>query len=143
MSRDQKGLTHLVWVLVCLLVSDQIFLQMVYSEYQAKGKRDPFVPLLTSEGQRIRPPGVDAEEMLIGPRGMTLQGIVFAPGGESYALINGQVVRHGDVINKVKILKIEPTVVTILVAGQSYQMTLHAEGEDEADKSEGKISQDE
>ena len=124
MSRDPKGLPHLVWVLVCLLVSDQIFLQMVYSEYQAKGKRDPFVPLLTSEGQRIRPPGVDEEEMLIGPRGMTLQGIVFAPGGESYALINGQVVRQGDVINKVKILKIEPNAVTILVEGHSHRLTL-------------------
>ena len=84
-------------------------------EYLPKGKRDPFVPLLTPEGQRIHPPG--EEEPVAGRAAVTLQGIVFDPQAESYAVINGRIVREQEEIDGMKILKIEPDGVTVLVDG--------------------------
>jgi len=93
------------------------------AEYQAKGKRDPLVPLLTAEGQRIRPPGVDEEEAT-GISGLSLQGIVFDARTDSYAIINGRIVRQGDEIDGMTVMTVEPTAVTILVDGQPHQLTV-------------------
>lgn len=97
--------------------------------YEAKGKRDPFVPLMTSEGQRIHPPGQD-EEVALGVTGLTLQGIVFEPGADSYAIINGQVVRSHEDIEGIEVLKIEPDSVTLLVEGKAHRLTLHQSTEE-------------
>ncbi len=91
--------------------------------YQSRGKRDPFVPLLTSEGQRVNPPGLD-EEVGNGLKQMTLQGIVFDPKSESYAILNGRVVREKEEIDGMKILKIEPEAVTLLIEGQEHRLVL-------------------
>lgn len=99
------------------------------AKYQAKGKRDPFVPLLTPEGQRIHPPGLD-EEVAAGISGLVLQGIVFDEKAECYAIINGQVLRPHDRIEGMEILKIEPTVVTILAQGQHHRLTLRQQKEE-------------
>lgn len=93
------------------------------ADYQPKGKRDPFVPLLTAEGQRIRPPGSD-EELVSGISGLSLQGIVFDPQTESYAIINGKVVRRGDEIEGMTITDIAPLTVTIAAHGQTHQLSV-------------------
>ena len=98
-------------------------------DYQSKGKRDPFVPLLTLDGQRIRPPGLD-EEAAEENGGISLQGIVFDSEKDSYALINGQVVRAGDQIGSTKVLKIEPHAVTLQAEGRVFQITVRAPEED-------------
>jgi len=95
-----------------------------WAEYNVKTKRDPFVPLLTLEGQRFRPPGLDEEENGSELSHVSLQGIIFDPHAESYAVINGRIVREREEIDGVKILKIEPTTVTILVQGQPHQLIL-------------------
>lgn len=97
--------------------------------YEAKGKRDPFVPLVTSEGQRVHPPGGD-EEVALGVTGLTLQGIVFEPGADSYAIINGQIVRSHEDIEGIEVLKIEPDSVTLLVEGKAHRLTLHQSTEE-------------
>ncbi len=95
-----------------------------WGEYQSKGKRDPFVPLMTADGKRIHPPGSD-EEATTGTSLLSLQGIVFDPHAESYAIINNRLVREQDDVDGVKILKIEPTTVTILADGQPQQLSIH------------------
>lgn len=102
-----------------------------FGAYDSKGKRDPFVPLITSEGQRIHPPGLD-EEVLTGVRGLTLQGIVFDPKADSYAIINGQIIRQYEDIEGMKVLKIEPDGVTLLVGGEPHRLTLHQATEERA-----------
>lgn len=93
------------------------------AEYQPKGKRDPFVPLLTSDGQRIHPPGSDdGREGGLGS--LVLQGILFDPKADSYAVISGQVVREKEEIEGVKVVRIEPDSVTVLVDGQSHRLTV-------------------
>ncbi len=97
--------------------------QSLFADYEAHGKRDPFVPLLTAEGQRFRPPGLDEETAPeAGP--LVLQGIVYDPQSASYAVINGRVVREQDDIDGKRVLKIEPAEVTLLVEGKTVQLKL-------------------
>lgn len=110
-----------------------------WAEYQSKGKRDPFVPLLTKEGQRVYPPGTD-EELTSGEIRVILQGIVFDPKADSYAVINGKVVREKEEIEGVKVLKIEPERVTILVEGKPQLLTLRQFSKGEAS---GEVSEEE
>ncbi len=111
----------LLWMLACASV---VWMQnSAFGEYLPKGKRDPFVALLTPEGQRVYPPGLD-EQAANGLSELTLQGIVYDPNAQSYAVINGQVVEEQAEVDGVKILKIEPTSVTVLIEGQTSQLTL-------------------
>ncbi len=96
----------------------------VGAEYQAKGRRDPFIPLLDSEGRRIHPPGVEDEEGSPGLGNLLLQGILFDPKAESYAVINGQVVREQEELEGVRVVRIEPDSVTVSVEGQSHRLTV-------------------
>lgn len=101
-----------------------------WADYASKGKRDPFVPLLTADGQRLHPPGLDEEaETVIGA--LVLEGIVFDPRSESYAVINGRIVREEEELNGMKILKIESTAVTVLVEGQTHRLSVHQPKEEE------------
>ena len=96
---------------------------VAFAEYQPKGKRDPFVPLLTSDGQRIHPPG-EEEGQQGGLGSLILQGIVFDPRADSYAVISGQVVREQEELEGVKVVRIDPDSVTVLVDGQSHRLTV-------------------
>jgi len=94
-----------------------------WAQYNSRGKRDPFVPLVTSDGRRIHPPGLDeAEEVSVA--GLSLQGIVFDQKTESVAVINGRIVREGEEVDGMKVLKIRPTSVTMLVEGQPHTLRL-------------------
>lgn len=118
---------------VLLLLAAVVFeAQPVWAVYDSKGKRDPLIPLINSEGQRIHPPGFD-EEVLTGIQGLNLQGIVFDPQAESYAIINGQVVRDQDEIEGMKVLQIDPGAVTILANGQEHRVQI----QDQAAEEEG------
>jgi hypothetical protein len=86
--------------------------------YDAKGKRDPFVPLLTQKGERLRPPGLDEEDSPYGEAlsvPVALQGIVFDSAAESFAVINGEIVRQNESLGPIQVLKIEPGQVTVRV----------------------------
>lgn len=91
--------------------------------YQAHGKRDPFVPLLTASGQRIHPPGGD-EEAAAGVPSVALQGIVYDPKTDSYAILNGRVMRLGETIDGITVTAITPTMVTVMINGQPHQLTV-------------------
>lgn len=94
-----------------------------WAEYRAKGKRDPLIPLLNAEGQRIYPPGYD-EEVATGIQGLVLQGIVFDPQSDSYAILNGQLVREKDEIEGMQVLEIGPRAITIQAGGQKHELVI-------------------
>ena len=94
------------------------------ADYQSKGKRDPFVPLLTQDGRRIQPPGLDEETGLASAK-LNLQGIVLGKGKDSFAIINDRIIREQEEIEGVKVLKIEPNRVTVLVDGQEHSLIVH------------------
>lgn len=99
---------------------------LAWGAYDAKGNRDPFIPLLSPEGIRIYPPGM-GEGKIEGPSaGLTLNGILFEPPGqESLAIINDQVLQENDEFDGVRVLKIGRNSVTVLVDGEMQELVLY------------------
>ncbi len=98
------------------------------AEYESKGKRDPFVPLILSDGRRINPPGVEEGTGSAGLNPWVLQGIVYDPAGDSYAILNGHILRENQESEGIKVLKIENNSVTLLSDGESHRLTLQRPG---------------
>lgn len=107
----------------------------VSAAYNAKGRRDPFVPLLTAEGQRVHPPGLE-EGMAAGVSGLVLQGIVFDPKGDCTAVINGKIVREGQEINGMSVVRIQLNAVEILAEGEKHRLELPRTGRETTKKKE-------
>jgi len=84
--------------------------------YDAAGKRDPFMPLVTKEGRLAFTYG--AVRSL---EDIRLEGIVYDPGGDSIAIINGLVLKENDTLGNIKVVKIDPDKV-ILLFNQAKQV---------------------
>lgn len=96
-----------------LLQADEKF------KYDSKDKRDPFIPLIGPAGEYLTPSiGLKS----IGD--MRLEGIVWDPQGESYAIINGEIVKEGDYLGGVLVSKINSKEVRILLEGQEFALLL-------------------
>ena len=70
--------------------------------YRAKGKRNPFIPLVGKDGRLMK---LDKEESKEAG-GLSIDGIIFDKGGVSYALVGGKVVATGDYVGEYRVLKI-------------------------------------
>lgn len=102
-----------------------------WAEYRHRGKRDPLVPLILPDGRRITPPSTEDPALQgKGPAVSVLQGIVYDAGGDSYAILEGHVVRRGEEYGGMKILKIEPTTVTVWEDGGTRVLTVRPEAEE-------------
>lgn len=91
--------------------------------YDAKGKRDPFIPLVTSDGRLLK---LDKEETSSGP---LLEGIIYDEHGLSYAIVNGEVVHVGDKVGDYQVLKIEKNKIIFIKGGQTTEIELKKEEE--------------
>lgn len=93
--------------------------------YDAQGKRDPFIPIVTPGGrfQNLEPEQKAAEEEF------KLEGIMFDKYGISYALVDGSVVMIGDTVGEYQVLKIEEKRVIFMREGQEKTLELKKEGE--------------
>jgi len=78
-------------------------------KYDAEGRRDPFIPLVTKEGKIAFGYGT-----IRSIEDMRLEGIVYDPGGDSIAVINGMVLKENDTIGNIKLIKIESDKVSLL-----------------------------
>lgn len=83
-------------------------------KYDASGKRNPFIPLITSDGRLLNLDTVKSET------GLVLEGVIFDQSGESFALINGKVLKVGDSVDDYTVLGIDKSRVSLLKAGQLY-----------------------
>ena len=93
-------------------------------EYYSKGKRDPFVPLIT--GTVIKSSlGLQAIETI---DDVILEGIILDPRGESMAVLNGEVVKEGDRAYNIEIVKIYYNAVTIKLNEKVHTINLVEEG---------------
>lgn len=86
--------------------------------YDAKGKRDPFIPLVTPDGRLLK---LEEKE---GIAGLLLEGIIYDDGGLSYAIINGEVVKAGDTINAYQVREIGKDKVFFIKDGQPVELEL-------------------
>lgn len=92
-------------------------------DYNAKGKRDPFISLVTSDGRLLN---LDKEEDT--SKGLLLEGIMYDKHGVSYAVVNSKVVKVGDEVAGYQVLKIEKDKVIFIMDGQSTEVELKKEG---------------
>jgi len=113
-----------MWPRVALIFVLAIGCSPAWAEYQPKGKRDPFIPLILPDGRRITPPGIEEESGVPGLGSVVLQGILFDPAGNSTAILNGQVLRENEEWEGIKLLKIEANSVTIWKNGETHQLVL-------------------
>ena len=91
--------------------------------YDAKGERNPFMPLVTPEGRfiKIKPRSIT--------EGLELEGIIYDKISMSYAIVNGLVVKVGDFVGDYQVLKIEEKKVVFIKEGQPFEVELKKEGE--------------
>ncbi len=105
-----------------------LFLLVVYSEgnqykYYSKGKRDPFIPLVTGEVRTSL--GLAAVEDADDVR---FEGIIYDPSGNSMVVLNDEVLKEGDKLYNVEVVKINKNSVTIKVHDRVHTIKLVEEG---------------
>jgi hypothetical protein len=92
--------------------------------YDIAGKRDPFIPLITADGRFVQlertQDNAEASEL-------KLEGIIYDKYGLSYAIVNGSVVKIGDLIADYQVLKIEELKVVFIREGQIKEVFLQRE----------------
>ena len=91
--------------------------------YDAKGRRDPFIALVTPDGRLLK---LEQQE---GSAGLLVEGIIYDKNGLSYAIVNGEVVKIGDKINDYQVLKIEENKVIFIKEGETQEVELKKEEE--------------
>lgn len=73
------------------------------AKYDAEGKRDPFSPLISNNS--LVAGGLFAVENI---DQITITGIVYDPNFDSSVIVNGAVMKQGQQIGAVKLVKVEP-----------------------------------
>ena len=94
-----------------------IFCEAAQTEglYLAKGKRDPFVPIVNAGAKIGQAAGLAAVETL---EEVVIEGLMFdADPKNSVVIANGSVLREGDESGNVKVLKIKPDGADLMVNG--------------------------
>lgn len=91
------------------------------SIYDAQGRRDPFIPLVTPDGRLLKIEKKEDAEAL------AIEGIIYDKYDLSYAVISGEVVKVGDAIAGYRVLKIEKNKVILIKDGQPMELELKEE----------------
>lgn len=90
--------------------------------YDAQDKRDPFLPLVSSDGRVLEP------QIVKGSEGRPqIEGIIYEAGGSSYAVVNAEVVRAGDTIGGYQVLEIHPEKIVFLKGSERLEIELKKE----------------
>ena len=88
--------------------------------YDPKGKRNPFVPLVTSDGRLLK-----LEQQDTSKNDLVLEGIIYDKNGTSFAMINGEVVKESEMAGDYQVIKIEDARVVLLKDGQALEIGLN------------------
>lgn len=98
---------------ICLYAQEQF-------TYDAKAKRDPFIPLVTADGRLLKLKSSDTVAL-------SLEGIIYDKYGLSYAMVNGNAVKIGDKVGEYQVLKIEENRVLFIKDGEISEIKLKKE----------------
>jgi hypothetical protein len=100
--------------------------QIVFAQgefvYDSKGKRNPFIPLVTPEGRLLK---LDKQEL--SPGALTIEGIIYDKSGRSFAIVNTAVVGIGDFAEDYQVLKIFENKVIFIKDGVPLEVELTKE----------------
>lgn len=109
-------------LIICSIVGSLVFAEEVLFKYNAKGRRDPFIPLISESGGYVS----DAYEASAA-EDIRLEGIVWDDVKGSIAIINGEIAKEGDALGSIKILKINKDNVIFDIGGNSVKVDLNKE----------------
>lgn len=90
--------------------------------YDPHGKHDPFNPLVTTTGS------VQIYDTDLTVADMTLEGILEDPGGNSAAIINGKIVKIGELIGPYQVQSIANDHVILLKDGEGLTLNIKKGG---------------
>lgn len=91
-------------------------------KYEDKGKRNPFIPLVTQDGRILN---LDKEHEA--KKDLLIEGIIYDKQGASYAIVNGTVVGVGDFVGEFQVLKIEENKVIFIKEGIAKEVDFKKE----------------
>lgn len=86
--------------------------------YQDNGKRDPFWPLVSSSGNIIN---YDSD---LSVTDMVLEGIMFDNNNNAIAIVNGKVVKKGDVVGDFTVESLEQNQVIFSKGEEKFELKL-------------------
>jgi hypothetical protein len=112
---DNKRILFFTLLLVAVLSLLSSFAQEEFV-YDSKGRRNPFIPLVTPDGRLLK---LDKEEKAKGE--LAIEGIIYDKNGMSFAIVNGAVVGVGDYVGDYQVLKIEGSKVIFIKEGQTKE----------------------
>lgn len=90
----------------------------IYNDHE---RRDPFWPLVSSEG------GIVSYETDLQITDLNLEGIITGAGGKNLAVINGRIVKRNDSIGKFTVTEIKSAAVVLLKGQERYELKLKKE----------------
>ncbi|MBM3251994.1 MAG: hypothetical protein FJZ11_04345 [Candidatus Omnitrophica bacterium] len=112
---------NLFIIIGCIL----IFVSFIYAQtqtesfvYDSKGKRDPFLSLVSPEGFLLNLASSSETSEL------SVEGIIYDSRGKSYAIINSEVVKPGDIIGKFELISIEKNKVILIKDTERIEIEL-------------------
>lgn len=88
--------------------------------YDSKGKRNPFIPLVTPEGRLLK---LDKQDTT-SSGGLAIEGIIYDKLGRSFAIVNTEVVGIGDIVGDYQVLKIFENKVIFIKDGEPLEVEL-------------------
>ena len=89
--------------------------------YDATGKRNPFIPLVSQEGRLLK---LDKGEASLTSGSLSLEGIIYDKNGRSFAIVNATVVGIGDSVGDYQVLKIYSNKVIFIKDGEPLEVEL-------------------
>ncbi|MHB8155448.1 MAG: hypothetical protein ACYDFR_05290 [Candidatus Omnitrophota bacterium] len=112
----------LIFLLLTLVFCRVVFAQEGFT-YDAKGKRNPFIPLVTPQGRLLK---LDKQEAT-SVEGLAIEGIIYDKFGRSFAIVNANVVGIGDLVGDYQVLKIQENKVIFIKDGEPLEVELTKE----------------
>jgi len=112
----------LLILLFALLILSPVFCQNEFV-YDAKAKRNPFIPLVTPEGRLLKLDKNDAASS----GGLAIEGIIYDKFGRSFAIVNTAVVGIGDSVGDYRVLRILENKVIFIKDGEPLEVELTKE----------------
>ena len=115
-----------LWLFLASFGIIQVFVSPCAAEeslYTAKGKRDPFIQLVTTNARQAAGGLLSVESA----EEITVEGIVYAGHKDSIVVANGSVMKEGDEVGNVKVLEIKPEGAVFSVNGVEAYKPLYQE----------------